>query len=218
MNGPARRETRGRIMIHPISWAYVWPYVLGIFLCAYLIGSIPFGVVLTRLAGIGDIRRIGSGNIGATNVLRTGRKGLAALTLALDAAKGWAAVAAGGWLYGPDMAIVASYGVLTGHIFSVWLRFGGGKGVATALGVLLALSWPTGLAALATWIGVLAVTRISSLSALVAAVAAPVAAHFFATPQQTEFAVALVVLIWLRHWANIRRLLRGEESRIGRKG
>ena len=205
-------------MIHPISWEYVWPYLLAGFSAAYLLGSIPFGVILTRLAGAGDIRRIGSGNIGATNVLRTGRKGLAALTLVLDAGKGWLAVFIAGRLYGPDMAVIACYGVLIGHVFPLWLHFRGGKGVSTALGVLLALSWPVGVAALLAWVAVVVATRLSSLAALVAAAAAPVFAWFLATQQTTEFAVALAVLIWLRHLGNIRRLLRGEESRIGSKG
>ena len=202
-------------MIHPISWAHAWPYVAGVFLAAYLIGTIPFGVILTRFAGLGDIRRVGSGNIGATNVLRTGRKGLAALTLLLDAGKGWVAVFLAGYLYGPDMAIVAGYGALIGHVFPVWLRFKGGKGVAPALGVLLALSWPIGLGAFGIWLAVAAVTRLSSLAALIAAAATPVLAYFLATPQKMEFCFVLAALIWLRHAANIRRLLRGEESRIG---
>lgn len=183
----------------------------------YLLGSIPFGLVLTRLAGLGDIRSIGSGNIGATNVLRTGRKALAAATLVLDVAKGSAAVLIA-TLYGPDIAIVAAAGVLIGHIFPVWLKFKGGKGVATSLGVVLVLSWPVGLIVFAIWITVLLVTRYSSLAALTATLATPIMMYFLATPQKTEFAVGLTVLIWLRHWGNIKRLVRGEESKISRNG
>lgn len=202
-------------MIHPASWAQVWPYLAATFSAAYFLGSIPFGVILTRIAGAGDIRRIGSGNIGATNVLRTGRKGLAALTLLLDAGKGWLAVFIAGRLYGTDMALVACYGVMIGHVFPIWLRFRGGKGVATALGVLLALAWPVGVAALLGWLAVIVITRLSSLAALAAAAAVPLLSYFLATPQTTEFTVVLAVLIWLRHAGNIRRLLRGEETRIG---
>jgi acyl phosphate:glycerol-3-phosphate acyltransferase len=201
-------------MIDPISWAFSWPYILAAFAGAYLLGSIPFGLVLTRTAGIGDIRHVGSGNIGATNVLRTGRKGLAALTLLLDAAKGAAAVLIGG-LYGPDIMIVAGAGAFIGHVFPVWLRFDGGKGVATALGVLLGLAWPAGLATLAVWLIVLAIFRYSSLSALVASAAAPGFCYWLATPQKAELMIALGALIWLRHAGNIRRLLKGEEPRVG---
>lgn len=205
-------------MVHPTSWSDVWPHFLAGFAVAYLLGSIPFGVILTRIAGAGDIRRIGSGNIGATNVLRTGRKGLAALTLLLDAGKGWLAVFLAGRFHSPDMAVVACYGVFIGHLFPVWLRFRGGKGVSTSLGVLLALSWPLGLGALAIWIAVLAATRLSSLAALISSAAAPVVAYVFVSPQVAEVTAVLAVLIWLRHIANIRRLLRGEESRIGNRG
>jgi glycerol-3-phosphate acyltransferase PlsY len=204
-------------MIHPASASEIWPLFLAGFAAAYLLGSIPFGVILTRLAGAGDIRRIGSGNIGATNVLRTGHKGLAALTLLLDAGKGWLAVFLAGRLHGPDMAVVACYGVFIGHIFPLWLRFRGGKGVSTALGVLLALSWPIGLSVFAIWIAVIAATRLSSLAALVASAAAPLVAYLLVTPWMAQICVVLAVLIWLRHIGNIRRLLRGEESRIGSK-
>ena len=148
-----------------------WPLAVGTAL-AYLLGSIPFGLLLTQLAGLGDIRRIGSGNIGATNVLRTGRKGLAALTLLLDLGKGLAAVLIGA-TFGPEMAIAAAVGVVLGHMFPVWLRFKGGKAVATAGGVLMALSWPVGVAALATWLVVAILFRYSSLAALTACVLAP---------------------------------------------
>jgi acyl phosphate:glycerol-3-phosphate acyltransferase len=204
-------------MIYPISWAYSWPYLATALFAAYLLGSIPFGLLLTRLAGLGDIRGIGSGNIGATNVLRTGNKKLAALTLLLDGGKGAVAVLIGWRLGGPDIANVAAAGAILGHLFPVWLKFRGGKGVATGLGVLLALSWPVGVAACATWLATAALFRYSSLAALVAIAAAPVYAWMLADRQRAEFALALAVVIWLKHSANIKRLLTGTESRIGRK-
>lgn len=204
-------------MIDPISWGFSWPYLAGALLGGYLLGSIPFGLILTRLAGLGDIRAIGSGNIGATNVLRTGNKGLAALTLVLDAAKGAAAVLVGLHYYGPDISIVAGAGAMLGHLFPVWLKFRGGKGVATALGILVALSWQAGLGALAVWIAVAAVFRYSSLAALVATAATPPLLYWLAEPQKAEFSILIVVLVWVRHWTNIRRLLTGAETKIGRK-
>lgn len=199
------------------GYIYVWPYYLGAAL-AYLLGSIPFGLLLTQVAGLGDIRRIGSGNIGATNVLRTGRKGLAALTLLLDLGKGVAAVLIAD-SFGPDMAIFAAFGVLLGHMFPVWLRFKGGKAVATAGGVLMALSWPVGLAALATWLAVAVASRYSSLAALVACVLAPAYAFLFTRRFDITEIVGLIgLLVILRHRANIARLLRGEESKIALSG
>jgi glycerol-3-phosphate acyltransferase PlsY len=195
------------------DWQYTMPYYLGA-LVAYLIGSIPFGLVLTRLAGLGDIRKVGSGNIGATNVLRTGRKGLAALTLLLDGFKGWVAVF-GAQQFGPDMAVIAAAFAVVGHIFPVWLKFRGGKGMATALGVLIGLAWPVGLAACGTWLVTAAIFRYSSLAALVAVAAAPVYAWFLADPQRVELSIFLAALVWLRHHQNIRRLLKGEEPKIG---
>jgi glycerol-3-phosphate acyltransferase PlsY len=203
-------------MIYP-NWPIAWPYILAAVAVAYLIGSIPFGLVLTRIAGLGDVRRIGSGNIGATNVLRTGNKPLAAATLLLDGGKGTFAVAIGGAYWGPDIAIAAALGVLVGHLFPVWLRFKGGKGVATGLGILLALAWPVGIAACLTWLAVAGIFRYSSLSALAAFAAAPVFAWWLADPQAMEFAAFMAVVIWLTHAGNIRRLVRGEESRIGKK-
>ncbi len=181
---------------------------------AYLLGSIPFGLVLTRLAGGGDIRAIGSGNIGATNVLRTGNKPLAALTLLLDAAKGAVAVLILG-LWGPEAAAVGAIAVLLGHLFPVWLGFKGGKGVATGLGVLLAYLWPVGLLALAVWLAVVAATRYSSLAAVAAAIAAPILAWLI-SGEALPVAVVIVmaVLILVRHSDNIGRLLRGEETKI----
>jgi acyl phosphate:glycerol-3-phosphate acyltransferase len=195
------------------DWSYLWPLALGAVL-AYLLGSIPFGLVVTRLAGHGDIRRIGSGNIGATNVLRTGSKGLAALTLLLDAGKGAVAVLLARQ-FGPDMAACAAAFVFLGHLFPVWLRFKGGKGVATSLGILLAYLWPVGLAAAATWLAVALLTRYSSLAALAATVLAPAYAWLVARAfRPTEVVTFLAVLVVLRHHANIRRLITGSESRI----
>ena len=201
-------------MIYPVSWAFSWPYFLSALAAGYLLGSIPFGMLVTRLAGVGDIRTIGSGNIGATNVLRTGRKGLAALTVALDAGKGTLAVlvALG---FGPDIAIVTALGAILGHMFPVWLKFLGGKGVATGFGVLLALSWPVALAVGAAWLTIVSATRYSSLGALIASAAAVPLAYWLADPQRAEFAIVLAVLIWFRHGPNIRRLIRGEEAKIG---
>jgi acyl phosphate:glycerol-3-phosphate acyltransferase len=179
----------------------------------YLLGSIPFGLLLTRLAGHGDIRQIGSGNIGATNVLRTGSKGAAALTLLLDLAKGWAAVAIGR-AWGADAALVAAGCVILGHMFPVWLGFRGGKGAATALGVLLALAWPVALAAGLVWLATVLVLRYSSLAALVAAVTAAVFASFVADRATAAVIAGIALLIILRHHANIRRLIAGTESRI----
>jgi acyl phosphate:glycerol-3-phosphate acyltransferase len=197
------------------GFAYVWPYWAAA-LAGYLIGSILFGLILTRLAGLGDIRAIGSGNIGATNVLRTGNKGLAAATLLLDGAKGAVAVLLAG-RYGPDMAVLAGGGAVIGHIAPVWLGFKGGKGVATALGVLTAISWPVGVLAALTWLGTAVLTRISSLSALIAIAAAPVYAWALADPQRAQLAAFIAVLVWLRHHENIRRLFKGQEPRIGGK-
>ena len=183
----------------------------------YALGSVPFGLILTRLTGAGDLRSIGSGNIGATNVLRTGRKGLAASTLLLDLAKGLLAVLlVGQWWPGAEP--VAALGAVLGHCFPVWLRFKGGKGVATMMGVSLGLAWPIGLVYAVVWLGVLGLTRISSAGGLCAAVAAPVAALVLG---QRDAALALALLallvIWL-HRANIARLRAGIEPRVGSKG
>jgi acyl phosphate:glycerol-3-phosphate acyltransferase len=196
---------------------YAWPYYLVIAVAGYLLGSIPFGLILTELAGLGDVRKIGSGNIGATNVLRTGNKPLAAATLLLDGGKGAVAVIAARLLFGPEAAIIAGGAALLGHMFPVWLRFRGGKGVATGLGVLLAIAWPVGLVACAVWLLVALLFRYSSLAALVALAASPVAAWFIADRQIAGLALFLAVLVWLRHHENIRRLLAGEEAKIGRR-
>ena len=179
----------------------------------YLLGSIPFGLLVTRLAGLGDIRRIGSGNIGATNVLRTGSKGAAVLTLLLDLAKGWAAVVIG-QAWGGDAALAAAGCAVIGHMFPIWLGFRGGKGVATALGALLALAWPVALGAALVWLATALMLRYSSLAALVAAVAAAIFAPFVADRATAAMIAGIALLIILRHHANIRRLIAGTESRI----
>jgi glycerol-3-phosphate acyltransferase PlsY len=194
--------------------AYTWPLIAGAAI-AYLIGSIPFGLILTRLAGLGDIRRIGSGNIGATNVLRTGRKDLAALTVLLDGGKGALAVVLG-WRFGPDMAVIAAVAAVIGHMAPVWLGFKGGKALATTFGAFLALAPMVGALACAVWLIAVAITRISSVGALAAMIAAPALAYWLADPQIGEVALALGALVIVRHHANIRRLLKGEEPRIGR--
>lgn len=184
----------------------------------YILGSIPFGLLLTKAAGLGDIRAVGSGNIGATNVLRTGKRGLAAATLLLDAAKGAVAVLIAAALGGPVAGLWAGLGAVLGHLFPVWLGFRGGKGVATALGVLLAAAWPVGLIACAAWLAVAAALRISSAASLIAlAVAVPVA-WALAGPAMAMLALAIALLVFVRHAANIRRLLDGTEPRIGAKG
>jgi glycerol-3-phosphate acyltransferase PlsY len=181
----------------------------------YLLGSIPFGLVLTRLAGRGDIRDIGSGNIGATNVLRTGSKPLAATTLLLDTVKGTAAVLIAQYLAGPEAALAAGLGAFLGHAFPVWLRFKGGKGVATYLGVLLGIAWPVAVAFAAIWLLTAAIFRISSLSALVASLVTPFALFALgAAPEAIVFAL-LTVILWFNHRANIARLLAGTEPKIG---
>jgi glycerol-3-phosphate acyltransferase PlsY len=184
-------------------------------LLGFALGSIPFGLLLTRAAGLGDVRKIGSGNIGATNVLRTGRKDLAAATLLLDAGKGAGAVLLAGWWFGPVAAPVAGVAAVVGHMVSPWLGFAGGKGVATGLGVLIGAAWPVGLLACATWLAVAAITRVSSLSALVAFAGAPAYAAVFADQAIVAAAVAIATLVFLRHAGNIRRLLAGTEPRIG---
>jgi acyl phosphate:glycerol-3-phosphate acyltransferase len=200
-------------MPHPLGdFSLTWPFFAAAIL-AYLLGSIPFGLVLTRLAGYGDIRAIGSGNIGATNVLRTGSKMLALLTMVLDCAKGAVAVLLGAQ-FGPDMAVISGAAVFLGHLFPPWLRFKGGKGVATAGGVLLAIAWPVGLLAAAAWLAVAVVLRYSSLAALVACATAVIASWLLVDPQRAELITLIAALVVLRHQTNIRRLLRGEESKI----
>ena len=183
----------------------------------YLLGSIPFGIVMARAFGLGDLRKIGSGNIGATNVLRTGNKLAAFLTLVLDAGKGGIAVLLARWALAEDAAQLAGAAAFLGHLFPVWLGFKGGKGMATFLGTLLALSFPVGLAACGLWLITAAVSRISSLSALVAAVLSPVAAWVLGRPDLLMLSVLLALIILERHKANIGRLLAGTEPRIGKK-
>jgi len=187
------------------------------FVLAYLLGSIPFGLVLTRLTGAGDLRKIGSGNIGATNVLRTGRKGLAVATLILDGGKGAVAVGVADYFAGPDAAIIAAGASVLGHLFPVWLKFNGGKGVATTLGVLLAIAWPVGVIACLTWLLVAFTMKYSSLAALVAIGISPVVALFLADEPRAILALLLAVLVFIRHHENISRLASGTESRINLK-
>ena len=201
-------------MPDPISWAHSWPYFAIALAAGYLLGSIPFGLVLTHLAGLGDIRNIGSGSIGATNVLRTGRKGLAAATLVLDGGKSAVATLIAGLNYGPDMAVTAAAAAVIGHLFPVWLKFRGGKGFATVLGVLLALAWPVCLACCAVWLAVAALFRYSSVATMAALATSPVLAWWLSTPQLAELASVLAVLCIARHHENIRRLIKGEESKI----
>ena len=183
----------------------------------YLCGSVPFGVVLTRIAGAGDLRAIGSGNIGATNVLRTGRKGLAAATLLGDLLKGTVAVLIAKNYLGPDAALLAAVAAFLGHLFPVWLNFKGGKGVATFLGVALALYWPAALGFAIVWLAMARLFRYSSLSALIASVISPMIAAYSGDLRISSVLGLLTVTLWLTHRANIARLLAGTEGRIGAK-
>jgi glycerol-3-phosphate acyltransferase PlsY len=183
----------------------------------YLLGSIPFGLLLTRAAGLGDVRKIGSGNIGATNVLRTGNKGLAAATLLFDALKGTAAVLIAGH-FAPETAVWAGLGAFLGHLFPAWLGFKGGKGVATYLGVLIGLAWQVALIFAVVWLVMAFLFRFSSLAALTAAVVVPIALYFMSTPQIAILFVVMSVIVFIKHRANISRLLAGTEGKIGAKG
>ncbi|MCW6509175.1 glycerol-3-phosphate 1-O-acyltransferase PlsY [Lichenifustis flavocetrariae] len=189
--------------------------VLEALILGYLLGSIPFGLILTRLAGTRDIRSIGSGNIGATNVLRTGRKDLAAATLLLDGLKGTAAVLLAGYLWGIDGAVAAACGAFVGHVFPVWLGFRGGKGVATYLGCLLGIYWPAGLIFAVAWLVIAFSTRYSSLSALVASLVSPAALLLAGQTEAAAVFIVLTVALWLTHRANIGRLLGRTEGKIG---
>jgi len=212
------------------DFSYTWPFYAAL-VGGYLLGSVPFGLVLTWAGGYGDIRKIGSGNIGATNVLRTGNRPLALATLILDSGKGAAAVGIANLAVGhPAVEVMAAAGVVAGHLFPVWLGFRGGKGVATSLGVLLAVMWPVGAFACAMWLLVAAAFRWSSLAALVSLALAPLAAWGVAdrldgrlmgaliTQQYAELALLIAALVWLRHKDNIKRLVTGEEPKIGSKG
>jgi acyl phosphate:glycerol-3-phosphate acyltransferase len=203
------------MMTELAGWQSEAPRALAALAFGYLLGSIPFGLIFSWLAGAGDVRKIGSGNIGATNVLRTGKKWAAAATLVFDAGKGAAAVLIAR-RYGPELAVVAAaLGAFLGHVFPVWLKFRGGKGVATFLGVTLALHWPAGLLAAATWAAAAAIWRMSSLSALIAALATPLYFALLGKDLYALIALVLALLIVFTHRENISRLLRGQEPRIG---
>ncbi len=195
---------------------YLWAQPAGAMLLGYLLGSIPFGLILTRAFGAGDLRRIGSGNIGATNVLRTGRKGLAAATLVLDMFKGWLAVYLAARLF-PGQAIPAACAAFVGHCYPIWLRFRGGKGVATLMGIALGLYWPLALVCAATWLVLFAIVRISSVAGMASAVAAPVAAALLDRFDLVLPLLALALIVLWKHWANIERLLQGTEPRVGKR-
>ena len=216
-------------MPDPISWSFAWPYMAAALVFGYLCGSIPFGLLLTRMAGLGDVRSIGSGNIGATNVLRTGNKKVAAATLLADILKGSVAVLVAG-MFGPDTALVAGLGAFLGHLYPAWLKFKGGKGVATYLGVIAALAWPVAIVFAVVWLAVAFLTRYSSLSALCAMIAVPLSLYFqfpgflysgaaAISPVQAAQVTALMSVISIyKHRQNIARLLQGTESKIGTKG
>ena len=186
-------------------------------LIGYLLGSIPFGLVLTKLAGTEDLRSIGSGSIGATNVLRTGRKGLAAATLICDALKGTLAVVIAGYYGGPNAAMLAALGAFLGHLYPVWLKFQGGKGVATYIGVLIGLFWPAAVVFCVMWLATAVTTRYSSLSALIAAFVTPLFLWWFGQPALVSLCVVLTLLLFYAHRENIKRLQAGTESKIGEK-
>jgi glycerol-3-phosphate acyltransferase PlsY len=202
-------------MPEALNGSLAWPAYLAALALGYLLGSIPFGVILTRFAGLGDVRQIGSGNIGATNVLRTGHKGLAAATLLGDALKGTAAVLLA-WNWGPNTAILAAIGAFLGHLFPVWLGFKGGKGVATFLGCLIGLNLWAALAFAAIWLAGAFTSRYSSLAALVASAATPVVLWLLGQPHVAGAFVLLAALLWWKHRENLTRLAAGTESRIGR--
>lgn len=199
----------------------LWQMPMLVMVLGYILGSIPFGILLTRMGGAGDLRQVGSGNIGATNVLRTGRKGLAAATLLLDMGKGALAVLIGMRIMGSGAldngGAIAGTAAFIGHCFPVWLRFAGGKGVATMMGVVTALAWPVGLVFAALWLGMLGVTRISSAGGISAALSAPVAAWYFDHIELVPPILAMALIVLWRHRANIGRLARGTEPRIGGK-
>jgi acyl phosphate:glycerol-3-phosphate acyltransferase len=214
-------------MPSPTFLSIAWPYLLAALAFGYALGSIPFGLLLTRAAGLGDIRKVGSGNIGATNVLRTGNKKLAAATLLLDAAKGLVAVLIAGQLAGPDAAIAAALGAVLGHLFPVWLGFKGGKGMATALGVLWGLSWGLGAFACLVWLLAAALFRYSSLATLLSIALAAAAAWFlsstrifgmaFSSAHVAALVTLLALLVFAKHHANLRRLFSGTEPKIGQR-
>ena len=194
-----------------------WPMLALVAVLAYLLGAVPFGLLVSRAMGLGDVRKIGSGNIGATNVLRTGNKLAAALILILDAGKGAAAVLIGRALLGEDAAQVAGLAAFLGHLFPVYLGFKGGKGVATFLGLMLALSWPVGVLCCATWLVVALVTRVSSMAALMAAALSSLWIFLLRQGTLIDLAVILTLLVYARHWKNLQRLKAGTEPKIGAK-
>ena len=198
-----------------VDTVWLWPtmaLVLG-----YLLGAIPFGLLLTRISGAGDLRQVGSGNIGATNVLRTGRKGLAAATLLLDVAKGAVAVIAARAI-NPDYAVLGAAGAFLGHCYPVWLRFRGGKGIATYGGIALAIAWPVGLIYAAVWVAMLALTRFSSAAGVAAAASAPVASAWLGQFEATALFIAFTLIVLWKHRANVERLMAGTEPRVGQPG
>jgi glycerol-3-phosphate acyltransferase PlsY len=197
--------------------AGLWHWLPMAFGLGYLLGSIPFGLLLTRAAGLGDIRQIGSGNIGATNVLRTGHKGIAAATFLLDAAKGAAAVLIADHYFGQAPAMLAGLGAFLGHVFPVWLKFRGGKGVSTYLGVVLAVVWQAAVVFAVAWLAIAGLTRISSFAAIVATVAAPIAVYAWGHAEFAAIAALMSLIILINHHGNIRRLLTGKEPKIGAK-
>jgi glycerol-3-phosphate acyltransferase PlsY len=201
-------------MPDPINWGLSLPYYLAALTLGYILGSIPFGLIITKVAGTTDPRSVGSGNIGATNILRAGGKTLAALTLAADLLKGTAAALIG-LQWGPDTGIIAGFAAFFGHLVPIWLKFRGGKGVATYIGVLLGLFWPAALIFCAIWLFVAWASRYSSLSALVASAATPPFLAWFGQWQTMELFVVLTILVFIRHSSNIRRLATGKESKIG---
>lgn len=203
-------------MLHPIDWSIALPYYAAAVVFGYLLGSVPFGLIVTRLAGTTDIRGIGSGNIGATNVLRTGRKGLAAATVTFDILKGTAAVlVAVRW--GREYALVAGLGAFIGHLFPVWLKFKGGKGVATFVGVLIGLAWPVTLAFAALFLGVAALSRYVSLASILACAATPLILWFTGDALAAQLFLLMAIIVIVMHRQNIERLIAGTESRIGQK-
>ncbi|MBG52915.1 MAG: glycerol-3-phosphate 1-O-acyltransferase PlsY [Alphaproteobacteria bacterium] len=203
-------------MPDPISWGEAAPYYALALVVSYFLGSIPFGLIFTKAAGLGDIRDIGSGNIGATNALRTGNRWVAGGTFLGDMGKGALAVLLARQ-FGPDLMVIAAFGALVGHLFPVWLKFKGGKGISTYIGVLLALAWPVGLLFCATWLATALLFRISSLAALVASLLSPVYFIWIDQWQLVELSIVLVALVFFAHRANIQRLLAGKEPRIGQK-
>src|SRR5262249_55127797 len=211
---PTNTSDKLVLMLHPINWLLALPYYAGAFLFGYLLGSIPFGLILTRLAGTQDLRTIGSGNIGATNVLRTGRKGLAAATLLGDMLKGTVAVLVARYYGGQDLALVAALGAFLGHLFPVWLEFKGGKGVATYLGLLLGLAWPGGVAFCLACLAFAAPPLSSPPAALTASVVAPALLWYERALQEALVFLLLSVLLWIMHRPNIARLIGGTEGKI----